>query len=126
VVSCTGELPQELHQVAIDPFTKFEPVMVIVIGLLVPAVAADGEMEVTTGPVMVKVRLFEVTPLAESVTLTEALPEFASRAAVTVAVIEVAALDVTAKAVVVTPTFQLTTGEGVGKLVPLKVRLKAA
>jgi hypothetical protein len=124
VVSCTGELPQELHQVAMEPFTKFDPVMVMVIGLLVPAMATDGEMDVTTGPVIVKVRLFEVTPLAESVTLTAAFPEFASSAAVTVAVMEVAVLEVTASTVLLAPTFQLTTGEGVGKLVPLKFRLK--
>jgi hypothetical protein len=109
-----------------DPFTKFDPVMVMVIGLLVPAVAAAGEIEVTTGPVIVNVRLFEVTPLAESVTLMEAFPALARSAAVTVAEMEVAVLDVTARAVVATPTFQLTTGEGVGKLVPLKVKLNAA
>lgn len=115
-----------MHHVAIEPFTKFDPVMESVIGLVVPAVAVVGEIEVTTGPVMVNVSAFEVTPLDASVTLIDALPAFASSAAVTVAEIDVEVLAVTANCVFVVPTFQFTTGEGVGKLVPVSVRLNEA
>lgn len=115
-----------MHQVAMDPLTKFVPVIVTVMGLAVPAVALAGEIEVTAGPLMVKVREFDVTPLAGSVTLTEAEPELASKLAGTVAVMDVVELAVTVREVVTVPTFQLTVGDGVGKLVPVSTRLKLA
>lgn len=50
-----------MHQVTMEPFTKFAPVTVTVMGLEVPAVAPVGEIELTVGPVTVKKSVFDGT-----------------------------------------------------------------
>lgn len=118
VVRAVGEPPQALHQVAVEePLTKFVPVTDSVTALVVPAIALVGEIAVTVGALMVKLRVL-VVMLMPSVTRIVAVPVAVSTAAGIVAVMELEELDETVRAVVVPEKVQLTVGEA-GKEVPL-------
>jgi hypothetical protein len=126
VVSCTGDDPQPLHQVTIDPLTKLVPVTVTVTGFNVPATAPEGDRELTVGPLIVKFSEFEETWLTESLTAIIAVPGVVNRLAAMVAVIEEAELAVMVSGVVCPLKVQLAIGEVVAKLLPVRVMLKAA
>jgi hypothetical protein len=121
-----GDVPQELHQVMIDPLMKLDPVTVIGTELVVPAVAPDGESEVTVGPFTVNVRPLEATALTESETVTVAVPAVTRRVFGTLAMIEVAELVLTVSCVVFPLNDQFTMGVLATRLVPFMVRLRVA
>ena len=107
----------------VDVETKFVPFTVNV-NCAPPAVAQVGPIElvVGTGLLIVNVCGFDVPPPgAGFTTVTDAVPAFATRAAVTVAVSCVEETNVVVKAVPFQRTDEVAT-----KLVPFTVRVKSA
>jgi len=110
-------------QFTVEPETKLVP-LTVKVNCEPPAVAQVGlsEVIVGTGLLMVKVCAFDVPPPgAGFTTVTEAVPAFATRAAVTVAVSCVEETNVVVKAVPFQRTDEVET-----KLVPFTVRMNCA
>lgn len=79
-----------MHHVTIEvPFTKFAPLTVRVVELVVPTVVPVGEIEVSVGPLIENVSRLEETLSIASWTETDTLPTVVSSEALIVAVIEV-------------------------------------